>query len=75
MNVIEATQKAQSDLIRQLRKENEELMKEIEELKRENKRLKNKLDDAEAIIVCNRIVKPEGAKKTFFVPAKAHGRG
>lgn len=60
----EKTMAAQSELIRALQEE-------IKSLKIENKQLRHDLYDAEAIIVCNRIVRPAGAKKVFCVPRNA----
>lgn len=57
----------------ELTKENEKLMRENGELKPANIRLENALCDAQAIIVCNRYVRPKGAQKVFFVPRNVKG--
>lgn len=98
MNNQEATSAMQQEVIKKLRKDIAEqkdivaekvliileLKKQIETLENANRIIKNKLYDAEAVIVCNRLVFPEGVKaergqeqkktskciKAFFVPAK-----
>ncbi len=91
MDIQEVTNAMQQELIKRQREEIaekvlviSELKKQIETLENANRIIKNKLYDAEAIIVCNRLVFPEGVKaergqeqrktskssKIFFVPAK-----
>ncbi len=91
MNIQEVTNAMQREVIKSLREEIaekvlviSELKKQIETLENANRIIKNKLYDAEAVIVCNRLVFPEGVKaehpheqkktskciKVFFVPAK-----
>ena len=91
MDIQEVTSAMQQEVIKRQREEIaekvlviSELKKQIETLESANRIIKNKLYDAEAIMVCNRLVFPEGVKaereqeqritpksnKIFFVPAK-----